>query len=185
MTMRKRDTKAILRSIERGSLRSSLFWWMVENHDEMLRTSQRRRIDWATFCVEAEKRGLADTRGQAPSERNARETWLQARKVVAEARAAEAKKSPSPPGSIYPSRIPRDWRPEIVQPVQVGQSESRPAARAETPPVPPARPRPGRALSVLASPDDPPEVQQMMAEVEQQLRKADRYLGLPVKRRDD
>jgi hypothetical protein len=115
MSRRHRDTKAILRTIERSEQRSSLFWWMVEHHDELVNASEGRRIIWATFCAEAVKRGLRDTRGEVPSERNARETWRQARIAVAEARGAEAAKPAARPGAIYPSRIPKDWKPEAFR----------------------------------------------------------------------
>jgi hypothetical protein len=92
MSRQKRDTEAILRTIERSEQRSSLFWWMVERHDEILQASERQRISWPAFCAEAAKRGLTDTRGRPPSEGNARETWRQARIAVANARKADAAK---------------------------------------------------------------------------------------------
>ena len=67
-----------------------MFRWMVEQHDEMVAASMGKRIRWGAFCAKAAAKGLTDTRGQPPSERNARETWFQARKAVAIARAAEA-----------------------------------------------------------------------------------------------
>jgi hypothetical protein len=134
MARRNRDTKAILRTIERSEQRSSLFWWMVENHDGILRASERQRINWSAFCAQATKRGLRDTRGQVPSERNARETWRQARRAVAEARAAEAVKPSPRPGSIYPSRISKDWRPPIVPPAPVFQPPAQVPARVRAEP---------------------------------------------------
>jgi hypothetical protein len=116
MRRRNRDTKAILGTIERSELRSPLFWWMVEHHDEMVQAATRRRINWAGFCAEAAKRGLTDTRGDTPSESNARKTWLRARREVEQARAAEATKPPARPGSVFPSRIPKDWRPQVAPP---------------------------------------------------------------------
>ena len=114
MPRRNRDTKAILRTIERSEQRSPLFWWMVEHHDEMVKAAKRRRINWAAFCAEAAKRGVTDTRGEPPTESNARKTWLRARREVEQARAAEATKPPPHPGSVFPSRIPKDWRPQVV-----------------------------------------------------------------------
>ena len=57
---------------------------------------------------------------------------------------------------------------------------------APPPPVPPARPASGGAISRYARPDDPPEVQAVFADVEQQLNKQDRWLlATPSKRRED
>jgi hypothetical protein len=116
MPRRSRDTRAVLRTIQRSERRSALFWWFVENHDEIQKAAQGARIDWASFCAEAAKRGLTDTHGHAPTERNARETWRQARRAVSEARSHEAAQGPTRKGSVYPSRIPKDWKPEAFRP---------------------------------------------------------------------
>ena len=117
MTRRNRDTKAILKTIEHSEQRSSLFWWMVKNHDELVKAAERTRIKWASFCAETSRRGLTDTRGLPATERNARETWRQARKHVAAARAeAAAKAAAKPPRPVYPSRMPPDLRPANAPP---------------------------------------------------------------------
>jgi hypothetical protein len=114
MPRRSKETRAILRSIQRSEQRSPLFWWFVENHDEVQQAAQSARIDWASFCAEAAKRGLTDTHGRTPTERNARETWRQARRAVAEARSLQPAQGLARPGSTYPSRVPKDWRPQVV-----------------------------------------------------------------------
>jgi len=186
MARRNRDTRAILRTIERSEQRSRLFWWMVDHHDEIVEAARRHRVNWGGFCAEAAKLGLTDTRGRAPTARNARETWRQARRAVAALRAAEAAKPPARPGSIYPSRIPKDWKPEPFRTLgSVGSGTGaalRPPASAApgAPATPPAHRRP----RFLGSPDDPPEVQEMWANLEDQFDKEDRWAGgLPVKRR--
>ena len=134
-----RAKRAILNSVARSGRRSSLFWWLVDHHDEILKASESSRIDWASFCREAAANGLTDTRGQPPTERNARETWLQARKVVARARQAAEKTPPR----FLPSRLPKDWQPEVVQPSAPARPASArpPAAPAPPPlPVPPLTP---------------------------------------------
>src|SRR5580704_3288486 len=116
MTNGRRQTKAILKAIARGEDRSSLFWWMVEHHDEILAAAEGRRIQWGTFCAEAARLGLTDTKGKPPTTRNARETWRQARRAVEEARERAMAKPPAGrAGSKYPSRISPDWRPQIVE----------------------------------------------------------------------
>jgi hypothetical protein len=114
MPRRSKNTRAVLRTIQRSERRSTLFWWFVENHDEVQKAAQAARIDWTSFCSEAAKRGLTDTRGRRPTERNARETWRQARRAVSEARSQEAAQGPPRKGSVYPSRLPKDWRPQLA-----------------------------------------------------------------------
>jgi hypothetical protein len=113
MARQKRDTKALLGIIGRNKLRSSLFWWMVEEHDKILAAANGEKMEWRSFCAEASKRGKTDTRGRQPTEGNARETWRQARKYVAETRAVNAAK---PPPAVHPSRIAKDWRPPNAPP---------------------------------------------------------------------
>jgi hypothetical protein len=102
MTNGRRQTKAILKAIARGEDRSSLFWWMVEHHDEILAAAEGRRIQWGTFCAEATRLGLTDTKGKPPTTRNARETWRQARRAVEEARERTMAKGPSTAGEQIP-----------------------------------------------------------------------------------
>lgn len=77
-----------MKTIRYSKERSPLFRWMVEHHDAMLRVAQGQRIRWAPFCAKAAEHGLTDTRGQPMTERNARETWTQARRAVRAAVAA-------------------------------------------------------------------------------------------------
>ena len=88
---------------------------MVEDHD-LIVASAGKRIYWKGLCARAAKLGLSDADGNPPSPRTARETWRKARVAVAEARAAEAAKPAAGPGSVFPSRIPKDWRPQVVPP---------------------------------------------------------------------
>jgi hypothetical protein len=186
MKRARRLTKALLRSIARGEDRSPLFWWMVEDHD-LIVASAGKRIYWKGLCAQAAKLGLNDANGNPPSPRTARETWRKARVAVAEARAAEAAQPPPRPGSVFPSRIPKDWRPQVVPVPAAAASGTAVALRpASTPVQVPtvAGPPPDQPTS-LGSPDDPPEVRAMWARLEQQFDKVDRWLGGPSKRRPD
>jgi hypothetical protein len=109
MARQKRDTKAILKVIERTGDRSDLFWWMVEQHDEIILKAKGKRINWASVCAEAARRGKMDRLGQPPSVMTAKKTWQRARKEVEAARAAQAV---APPSRVNPSRIDKTWRPE-------------------------------------------------------------------------
>jgi len=90
-----RQSRAILATIGRSKARSPLFWWMVEHHDAIIAAAAGERIRWGAFCAEATRLGLTDTRGRPPTERNARETWRQARRVVARAKLRQAATAPS------------------------------------------------------------------------------------------
>ena len=200
MTTRDRDTKAILAIIKRGELRSPLFWWMVENHDAMLASADGQHIHWATFCGEAARRGLTDTKGRPPTERNARETWRQARLSVTDARRRQAETSATNsarPGAKYPSRISPDWRPQLAAGPVAASLPNPGAANGGAlggqgagslvlvqPVQPPVPPPPARHLSRFATADDSPQVQAMLAQVEAQLDKADLHLGPPLKKRE-
>lgn len=81
---------------------------MVKRHDELAERWGDGKVDWRTACEEFVELGLTDTRGRAATERNARETWLQARKHVASKRAKAAAQAPRP---VHPSRIDKEWRP--------------------------------------------------------------------------
>jgi hypothetical protein len=157
MTGRKRDTRTILKLIEQSEERSPLFWWMVKHHDEMVATSNGKRIRWAPFCEKAAGLGLVDTRGSPPTERNARETWLQARKAVATARERAAA---NPPRPTPPSRFPKGWTPPIVSSLEIPvPAYLRPPGTAavpapSNPPTLPAKPM-GPAGQEVASPNGP------------------------------
>jgi hypothetical protein len=128
MARQNRDTKAIMNSVQRNRLRSNLFRWMVRHHDSIIERWNGERIDWRTFCAELAALGLTDTRGKPATEGNARETWRQARKAVAKARAtAAAKAVTKPPRPVYPSRIAKYARPENAPPLPGQVETARPA----------------------------------------------------------
>jgi hypothetical protein len=112
--------KAILAEVARGGERSSLFWWFVEHHDELIEQAVGKRMRWGPLSARFAEHGLTDVRGLPASPRTARETWLRARRVVAQAKArkqALAETAAARPGSTPPSRISPDWRPqEVVAP---------------------------------------------------------------------
>ena len=116
MQTKRQTTRAMLKTVARGSDRSPLFWWMVEHHDEMVEVSGAR-ISWKSFVEAAADRGLTDTRGNPPSEMNARQTWRQARAAVTAGK-VKIETEPKKQTSRYPSRMPATWRPQqaVLQP---------------------------------------------------------------------
>ena len=115
-----------MKEVARGSERSSLFWWLVEHHDEIAAEAGGKRMRWEPLCARFAAHGLRDVNGRPPSPRTARETWLQARRTVAQARERKRQADADVrPGQKFPSRISPAWRPQIVPPAgPVGASSS-------------------------------------------------------------
>ena len=169
--------RADLTKITQSADRSCLFWWMVENHDE-LKIRRRRagsRTSWAALCAEVCRSVcLTDIRGRPASQRAARETWL---RQGARSRCEKAVAAKPPPrvGAVYPSRIPKDWRPTVVPPMRRRRTGRRRGYRQ-----PVAKPGvPARAPAV-----DPPLTEEEEARVEaaldqarEQFREKDWYLN--------
>ena len=117
MSRNRKGLRAVLREITQSADRSSLFWWMVEHHDELKTTASGRRLQWAALCTRFAELSLTDINGKPASPRTARETWLRARRAVEEANRRLAAKPPARVGAVYPSRIPKEWRPTVVPPI--------------------------------------------------------------------
>ncbi len=120
--------RAVLREIAQSAERSSLFWWMVEHHQALTEASKDRRLPWRSLCVRFAELGLADATGKPATPETARLTLRRARKAIAEAQRRAAAAKPSRPGSVYPSRISPDWRPQqVVPPAMTTPASSLPA----------------------------------------------------------
>ena len=115
MATKQKALRAILKEITYSADRSSLFWWMVDNHAELVAASAGRRLQWRPLCDRFAGLGLTDHFGQVASERTARATWERARRAIAETRKREAERPP--PSRVEarpPSRMSREWRPAVV-----------------------------------------------------------------------
>jgi hypothetical protein len=117
MSRNRKGLRAVLREITQSADRSSLFWWMVEHHDELKTTASGRRLQWAALCTRFAELSLTDINGKPASPRTARETWLRARRAAEDANRRLAVKPPARVGAVYPSRIPKEWRPTVVPPI--------------------------------------------------------------------
>jgi hypothetical protein len=115
MARRTQTFQAILQEVARGGDRSSLFWFLVKHHDELLGQAEGKRFQWEALCERFAQHGLTDARGETANPKTARQTWLRARKAVAEAkRRKQASDAARRPGAVYPSRISPEWRPTVV-----------------------------------------------------------------------
>ena len=114
MSRNSKGLRGVVREITHGANRSSLFWWMVENHDQLASAVGGRRLQWTRLSARFAKLGLTDAHGHAPSEQTARKTWQRVRRAVAKARELAAANQSARPQRRYPSRISPEWRPPIA-----------------------------------------------------------------------
>jgi hypothetical protein len=114
MSRNSKGLRGVVREITHGANRSSLFWWMVENHDQLASAVGGRRLQWTRLCGRFAKLGLTDANGHTPSEQTARKTWQRVRRAVAKARELAAANQSARPQRRYPSRISPDWRPPVA-----------------------------------------------------------------------
>lgn len=109
MPKSRRQLRVLLPALERGEARSSLFWWMLDHHDELAAAALGRRPHWQQLCERFASLDLKDGHGSAPSPEAARRTWRNVRAFVAE----EALKLRQPKPRA-PSRIPLGSRPQVA-----------------------------------------------------------------------
>ena len=84
--------KRRLRVVARSPFRSSLFWWLFENHDECLQAKGMGALGfpWKGCVAGSPKHELTLVAGAAVNPETARKTWWRVRKEKARLRAQEA-----------------------------------------------------------------------------------------------
>jgi hypothetical protein len=165
MPKSKRELREVLPALKRGEERSTLFWWMLDQIDELVAAANGRRPRWGQLCERFASLDLKDGRGCLPSPEAARRTWRHVRLYAASQEAAKLPKRSKPP-----SRMSPDWRPEVV-PVAVQPGAAVPALRGQSGLVP------ARGSSLAALEEDPAakaRADAMMDNVMQQLLDMDR-----------
>ena len=174
MTKDPKSLQAVLREISQSSERSTLFWWMVENHRQLKASSQGRRLRWEPLSVIFNELGLTDINGNPAKPNTARQTWLRARHFVAEQEQRSA--ATRRPWSTYPSHMPKDFRPAAFQ-NGIGQPEQSVPASSPQAAQPDTRVgrRPGELSPRAASPEPGAETVQKAFSA---LDKTDGYLNL-------
>ena len=121
MARDRKGLRAVVREISQSADRSTLFWWLVTHHDDLVEAGDGRRLQWVALSA------LRGARVDGPdwkpaSEEVARLTWHRVRKAVAAERARQREKPPRRPDSVFPSRIPKDWRPQVVPPTELSSA---------------------------------------------------------------
>lgn len=129
MGTNKRGLRAILREIEHGPERSTLFWYMLDNYEDLSRSAARTRIRWVPLSERFAALGLLDGQGKAPTAENARLTWWNVRREVAK-RQAQHRQQAAP--AVAPSRLPATWRPQAATPPPSRLAVSQPASGPAT-----------------------------------------------------
>ncbi|PPQ34651.1 hypothetical protein SAMN06265338_1475 [Rhodoblastus acidophilus] len=138
----KKENDEIIQRVARPSWRSPLYWWLIENHDELRQAefNTGRGVTWTDICARLAELGitLADGRPVKPS--TARINWQRVRKEVArlEQRRArelaeqEARRAADPRRNM-PSRFGKNFSPgpplsDVQPPRHSGQLIVAPAA---------------------------------------------------------
>jgi hypothetical protein len=112
----RKGLRAILNEITQSADRSPLFWWLIGHRDELTTAAFGRRLQWARLYARFAEMGLTDATGKPASVQTARMTWHRVRQSVAKIRLRVAAQPPPKPGAVYPSRVPKDWRPQLALP---------------------------------------------------------------------
>jgi hypothetical protein len=90
MQTRTRGASAILSLVEKPYERSTLFDWLLTNHDEMVAAAGGRRMEWSRLCADFMKEGLTGADGKPVNARTARMTRWRVRKERARIEALRA-----------------------------------------------------------------------------------------------
>jgi hypothetical protein len=129
------DTKRfteIFEKAEQPYARSSLFLWLLENHDRLLEAAGAKRLEWGRLCSEFERHGLSDATGKPASRRTARQTWWRVRKererLAAKRLTVDAERAAKAAANTrrnMPSQFPKkdSWRPPAVTSEKRSQNE--------------------------------------------------------------
>lgn len=106
------DVEAVVNYLQQGPDRSSLFWWLAENHDALLEANGGKPIRWGPLASCLASFGLTDRDGKPAMPETVRQTWKRVRQFVAEQAAAKRDRA----RTMQPSRMPATWRPQPADP---------------------------------------------------------------------
>lgn len=115
MSRKREDIEAVVSYLLQGPERSTLFWWLVEHHDELVEAKGCKRTRWGPLALQLASYGLTDRENKAASPAVVRLTWQRVRKYVANRNAAKTLQKVV---GMRPSRLPPTWRPQEALPSQ-------------------------------------------------------------------
>jgi hypothetical protein len=138
------DTTRLLRRrrVTEYRQRGPIYNWLRAHYADICRLMASGEGTWPKLCREMQRHGVVARRGFAPTEKAASKAW----QTVCRDLADDEPAAPKRPGSVYPSRIPKDWRPTVVAP-PASASTTLPASIAPGSLMRPPPPRgPGMSL---------------------------------------
>ena len=126
--------KQVAALIERGPRHSTLYYWLLDHHDELARAAEAGPIHWAPLCARFASLGLTDQNGAAASPATARQTWLRVRQAVQRARLVRATgmKPRANRSTVAPPLMQAVPAPQASGSTAVGGLTSLPASPAAT-----------------------------------------------------
>lgn len=97
MREHERLAQSLLDHVGRSNLRSPLFWWLYDHHDELLARAKGRLIFSKEFTDALAQAGIMDRTGKPATLKCIYQTWYRAKKLVSAERAAKIEAAPPQP----------------------------------------------------------------------------------------
>lgn len=135
-----------LNVVERDPARGPLFWWLYDNHADMLRRAAGQRINWTELCPRLTKLGLTDQTGKPMTTQTARKTWARVcqmrvrmqetrdRQRRARGRESERGKDADRPPPVVATPAPKPPDPHYPPPPTTPPAQSAMHSRPDAPP---------------------------------------------------
>jgi hypothetical protein len=89
--------------------RGEVYSWLRAHHREIAARLASGEASWTTLCAEMVRHGLTGRRGESPTPKAAPKVWQRVCRDLEEITAAAL-----PAGRKPPSKISRDWRPQLA-----------------------------------------------------------------------
>lgn len=127
------DTAKLLRRrrrIKEYRHRGPIYNWLRAHHADICKLMASGEGTWPRLCREMQRHGVVARGGATPSEKAASKAWQTLCRDLGDPVPAPPKR----PGSVYPSRIPKDWRPEAFSPLAGGPAPGGQLTSASHPP---------------------------------------------------
>jgi hypothetical protein len=113
MSKKRTGLGVILKVIARGPERSPLFYYLYDNHDDIVRAAIGRRIRWEPLAASLKDFALLDGAGGLPTAQTVRKTWWKVRKEILKHRTLRST-GMLPRSAVKPKRPPADWLPPAL-----------------------------------------------------------------------
>jgi len=91
--------------------RGEIYSWLRAHHREIAARLASGEASWTTLCGEMVRHGLTGRRGESPAPKAAPKVWQRVCRDLEEVTAAALPKQRKPP-----SKVSRDWRPQLALP---------------------------------------------------------------------